>query len=95
MTSDERDMAVRMLIAALQCAGEMLRDVPQPEPETGYPGRLRDAAISHGVPDERLGEVQRFAGALRFFSDSVRVAERNNRPMLHLRRERKSLWPNR
>jgi hypothetical protein len=95
MTSDEPEIAVRMLMAALQCAGETLRDVPRPEPETGHPGLLRDAAMTHGVPDERLGEVQRLAGALRFFSDSVRIAERNNRPMLHLPRERKNPWPNR
>jgi len=65
-----------------------MRDIPRPEPEVGVPDALHDAAHVEGVPDERLGDVQRLAGVLRFFAESVRVAERNDRPVLSLLRER-------
>jgi hypothetical protein len=92
MSTDESDTIVRLFLAALRCAGETLRDVPRAEPELGDPGALQDAAWTYGVPDRSLAQVQRIANALRFFADSVRIAEHNNKPILRMMRERTTPW---
>lgn len=86
--TDQLEMPLRILRAALQCAAESMRDIPRPEPEVGAPDALHDAANLEGVPEERLGDVQRLSNVLRFFAESVRLAERNDRPILRLLRER-------
>jgi hypothetical protein len=86
--TDQLEMPLRILRAALRCAGENMRDIARPEPEVGAPDALHEVALLEGVPDERLGGVQRLTNVLRFFAESVRVAERNDRPILPLLRER-------
>lgn len=86
--TDQLEMPLRILRAALRCAAENMRDIPRPEPEVGAPDALHDAAYLEGVPDGRLGDVQRLSNVLRFFAESVRVAERNDRPILRLQKER-------
>lgn len=71
-----------MLLAALKAAAMEMRDFP--EREAGAPDALHDAANGFGVPDDLLPEVQKLMGALRFFGESVRMAERNNRPIPRL-----------
>ena len=73
--------------AAIRVASEGLRDLPKPEPELKVPAALHDAGHLEGVPDEKLGEVEKLAWMLRSFADSVRVAERNDRPIPAWHRE--------
>lgn len=78
------DLSLRIVRAALHLAATRMRGQPRPEPETYSPTALEDSAGSEAIPAELHGEVERLAGAFRFFAESVRVAERKDGPIIPL-----------
>jgi hypothetical protein len=87
MTDEERErddlleLVFRILFAAIRVETEKLREIPQPEPELGLPTALEAAMAKEGVPKRYDNWVNTVAERLHVFADSVRIAERNGRPL--------------
>ena len=83
MTTDP-DHTFAIIRAALRLCGARMRPVARPEPEV-YPFTPLDEAMAvEGVPKSLDVEVDKLARVLQLFADCVRVADRNDAPIVPL-----------
>jgi hypothetical protein len=86
MEPDQFKAIYQLLRAALLAASERLRDLPRPDPEI-YPATIEeDVLAACGLPNgkEEVRDLRNLVEVLRIFADSVRIAERKDRPILPL-----------
>jgi hypothetical protein len=61
-----------------------MRGMPRPQPQVYSPTHLQEATATENVPASKKDEVDKLAGLLRYFGESIRAAERKDLPIIPL-----------